>query len=437
MANCFVIHTPVLWSVVILQLLNIKPQNCLDNGLARTPPMGWMSWERYRCQIDCNRYPNECISEKLIQRTVDRLVEDGWGATGYRYVMIDDCWQELFRDRGTTKIVASLERFPNGIGAVGDYIHSKGLLFGIYLDYGTQTCEGYPGSMNYLEIDAKSLAEWKVDYVKVDGCYSPQEKMPGGYEELGRLMNQTGRPIVYSCSYPAYIDWRSNHSLIDWDRLQRNCNLWRMYDDVQDSWRSVLSILNVYVNHNDLLKKIAGPGHWNDPDMLVLGNFGLSKDQQRVQMGMWCMLAAPLIISTDLDNIDPFSADLLKNARLLAIDQDAGGYEAKYIKTKEGVQMWSRKLTSQPHSWAIAFVNIVDGGGPIKLPVTLREMQLENLNGEDDIYYTLIDVFDGSEFGIVQLDERWFARVNPTGIAMYELRSNKRQFDYLFWLPGL
>ncbi|CAH8517095.1 unnamed protein product [Dicrocoelium dendriticum] len=307
-----------------------------------------------------------------------------------------------------------------------------GLLFGIYLDYGTKTCEGFPGSMDYLETDAKSLAKWKVDYVKVDGCYSPEERMPLGYEDFGKYINQTGRPIVYSCSYPAYIGWQANHSLVEWERLKKNCNLWRMLSDVQDSWDSVMSIINVYKEHGSLLTSVAGPGHWNDPDMLVVGNYGLSKDQQRVQMGMWCMLAAPLILSVDLDNIDEFSAELLKNPHLLAINQDPGGHQAKLVKVKQEVMMWSRKLDSEPRTWAITFLYTVGGGGPIRVPTTLNEMALDGLNSTLDIYFTLTDVFDGSVFGKVKKAESFFVQVNPSGLAMYHVRGEERpRFEHL------
>ncbi|CAH8643826.1 unnamed protein product [Schistosoma rodhaini] len=165
--------------------------------MATVPPMGWMTWQRFRCQIDCLNYPEGCISEKLIKRTANRLVLDGWRDVGYRYVIIDDCWPEWKRDSKTNEIVADNKRFPNGIKSVGQYLHSKNLRFGIYLDYGTRTCEGYPGSMNYLEVDAKSVAKWEADYVKMDGCNSPENIMPDGYGKFSKLLNATGRAMEY------------------------------------------------------------------------------------------------------------------------------------------------------------------------------------------------------------------------------------------------
>ncbi|TGZ65194.1 hypothetical protein CRM22_005966 [Opisthorchis felineus] len=410
--------------LVILCTVLLNGVIALENGLARTPPMGWMSWQRFRCQTNCAQYPDDCISEKLIKRTVDRIISDGWKEVGYEYVITDDCWPERERDRDTQEIVADRTRFPNGIEGLGEYIHGHGLKFGIYLDYGTLTCAGYPGSMNFLEIDSKSLARWKVDYVKVDGCYSPVEAMPDGYEKFSRLLNETGRPIVYSCSYPAYIPWRSNPRSLDWERLKTNCNLWRMFDDIDDSWGSVLTIINFMRDTQSTLQPIAGPGHWNDPDMLVIGNFGLSMDQQRVQMGMWCLFAAPLLISADMDHMDPGSEEILKNPHLISINQDSGGHQAKYITTKNGVQLWTRQLADQSNTWAIAFMNPVSGGGPKAISVALKDMQLESPPLEP-IFFDLTDVFTGEVFGSVQLNEMFTVRVNPTGIVMFKVEVHK------------
>ncbi|CAH8599295.1 unnamed protein product [Schistosoma guineensis] len=412
---------PILTIVLEVFILTASCVLCLDNGMATLPPMGWMTWQRFRCQIDCHNYPDDCISEKLIKRTANRLVLDGWRDLGYRYVIIDDCWPERKRDSKTNEIVADYKRFPNGIKSVGQYLHSKHLLFGIYLDYGTQTCEGYPGSMNYLEVDADSVAKWEADYVKMDGCNSPQKSMPEGYGKFSKLLNATGRPIVFSCSYPAYIPWMKNTSLIDWKRLKNNCNLWRMLGDVQDSWSSVISIINAYKLQNDVLPKLAGPGHWNDPDMLLMGNFGLSDDQKRVQMGMWCMFAAPLLISADMEKLDNFSVSLLRNARLLAIDQDKGGHQAEFIKSRNDVQMWMRQLDGDPLGWAIAFLYTTDGGGPIHFYTSLGEFKSRSYRISGD-QFELLDVFNGDKLKVIQRREKFMISINPNGIMMYRVK---------------
>ncbi|CAH8539069.1 unnamed protein product [Schistosoma turkestanicum] len=419
---------------LIITLTCFTPVLCLNNGLAITPPMGWMTWQRFRCQIDCERYPNDCINEQLIKRTADKLAMDGWRDLGYRYVIIDDCWPERQRDTQTNEIIADRIRFPNGIKSISKYLHSKNLLFGIYLDYGLKTCENYPGSMNYLNVDANSLAQWEADYVKMDGCNSSEEIMPDGYEIFAKLMNATGRPIVFSCSYPAYLPWINNSNLINWERLQQNCNLWRMLGDIQDSWSSVVSIINAYKLRNDILPKVAGPGHWNDPDMLLLGNFGLSIDQQRVQMGMWCMFAAPLIISTDMDKLDAFSASLLRNPRLLAINQDKGGHQAEYITTKNHTQLWIRQLDGNPMGWAIACFYTTDGGGPIHLDISLEQFHSATYKISGDTF-ELTDVFTGDIVKGITLTEKFMIPINPSGIMMFRVKSilkryNKNKLDY-------
>ncbi|KAH8874615.1 Alpha-N-acetylgalactosaminidase [Schistosoma japonicum] len=392
----------LLGLIFILETIILISSNVygLDNGLARTPPMGWMTWQRFRCQIDCKEYPNDCINENLIKRTADKLVLNGWRDLGYKYVIIDDCWPARKRDSKTNELVPDPDRFPNGMKNVGEYLHSKNLLFGIYLDYGTLTCEGYPGSMNYLELDARSIAEWKVDYVKMDGCYSLPNIQPEGYENFSRLLNTTGRPMVFVI-------------------LKKNCNLWRVLGDIQDSWSSVVSIINAYKIRNDILPKVAGPGHWNDPDTLLLGNYGLSNDQKRVHFGMWCMFAAPLLISADMDNMDGFSVSLLRNAHLLAIDQDKGGHQAEFVKSRNG--FWIRQLDGDPIGWAIACFYTIDGGGPIHLFTSLHEFisQAYMITGE---HFELIDVFTGVKFNEVKLNETFKIVINPSGIMMYRVK---------------
>lgn len=154
--------------------LLIASSVALDNGLARTPPMGWLSWVRYACQTDCVTYPEECIDEKLYMEQADRMAADGWKDVGYEYVNIDDCWSEMVRDPTTNKLVANQQRFPSGIKALADYVHAKGLKLGIYGDMGTKTCAGYPGFWNgsetLFDLDTKTFAEWGIDSLKVDGC---------------------------------------------------------------------------------------------------------------------------------------------------------------------------------------------------------------------------------------------------------------------------
>uniref|UniRef100_A0A673VB43 Alpha-galactosidase n=1 Tax=Suricata suricatta TaxID=37032 RepID=A0A673VB43_SURSU len=249
----------VVLVVLVAQVLG------LDNGLLRKPPMGWLAWERFRCNTNCDEDPKNCISERLFMEMADHLARDGWRDLGYTYLNIDDCWIGGRDAEG--RLTADPKRFPHGIAFLADYAHSLGLKLGIYADLGNFTCMGYPGTMldNVIQ-DAQTFAEWKVDMLKLDACYSTPEERAMGYPKMAAALNATGRPIAFSCSWPAYeggLPPKVNYSL-----LPEICNLWRNYDDIQDSWSSVLSILDWFVKHQDTLQPVAGPGHWNDPDMV-------------------------------------------------------------------------------------------------------------------------------------------------------------------------
>ncbi|XP_057661411.1 alpha-N-acetylgalactosaminidase-like isoform X2 [Diorhabda carinulata] len=256
------INMTLKFFMIIMSVLTVV--NGLDNGLARTPPMGWMQWERFRCLTDCDNYPDECISDKLFRAMADHMLSDGYLDAGYEYVIIDDCWFSHKRD-SEGRLQPDSDRFPYGIKSLADYIHSKGLKFGIYADYGIFTCAGYPGSLNHLEIDANTFADWGVDYLKFDGCYSDYITIDKGYIEMGKYLNATDRPIVYSCSWPAYQE--SNDMESNYTALAQTCNLWRNWDDIDDSWESVSEIISWFSTNQDRLAPFSGPGHWNDPDM--------------------------------------------------------------------------------------------------------------------------------------------------------------------------
>ncbi|CAK1584743.1 unnamed protein product [Parnassius mnemosyne] len=377
----------------------------LDNGLALTPPMGWLTWERFRCIIDCKKYPQECISESLIKRTTDIMEKEGYLAAGYNYVGIDDCWLEEKRD-ANKRMVADRQRFPSGIKALADYIHGKGLKFGMYQDYGTKTCAGYPGVLGYEEIDVKTFAEWEVDYIKLDGCNVDASKYDTGYPAFGKLLNETGRPILYSCSWPAY----QNNP--DYTSIAKHCNLWRNYQDIDDSWTSVKNIMQWYAKNQDELVKYAGPGHWNDPDMLIIGNFGLSLDQARVQMAVWSILAAPLLMSVDLATIRPEFKEVLLNEDVIAVDQDPLGKQGLRVWTGSGCEIWNRELADG--SYAIAFVNLREDGAPFTLQASFDDMKIPKQ------IYKVKDLYNDEKTTFCDIKGKFETRINPTGVRFYK-----------------
>ncbi|KPJ03256.1 Alpha-N-acetylgalactosaminidase [Papilio xuthus] len=392
----------VLWYIFLWLLPSCLS---LDNGLALTPPMGWLTWERFRCITDCKAYPQECISEALIKRTADIMVKEGYQAAGYNYIAIDDCWLERERD-ANNRMVADRHRFPSGMKALADYVHERGLKFGIYQDYGTMTCAGYPGVLGYEEIDVKTFAEWDVDYIKLDGCYVDSTKMDTGYPAFGKLLNETGRPMLYSCSWPAYQD-KPNY-----DSIERHCNLWRNWGDIDDSWTSVTSIMSWFANNQDELVKHAGPGHWNDPDMLIIGNFGLSLDQARVQMAVWSVLAAPLLMSVDLATIRPEFKEILLNKDIIEVDQDPLGKQGLRVWTGSNCEIWTRELFDG--SYAIAFVNLREDGAPYTLSVRAHHMKIPNQT------YKVKDLYKEEESRVFGAEDVFETRINPTGVRFYK-----------------
>ncbi|XP_044727595.1 alpha-N-acetylgalactosaminidase-like [Chrysoperla carnea] len=385
----------------------------LDNGLALTPPMGWLSWERYRCTIDCKNYPTECISEDLFKRAADLMVSEGFLDAGYEYVIIDDCWLANERDENG-RLQPDPERFPSGIKALADYVHKKGLKFGIYEDYGTKTCAGYPGILGHLEIDAKTFADWEVDYVKIDGCNANISTFAEGYTAFGKYLNETGRPIVYQCQWSTYEEINGIHS--DYAAISKTCNLWRNYGDIQDSWDSLLDVLDFFGKHQDRFIPYAGPGHWNDPDMIIIGNYGLTYDQSRAQMALWTILSAPLLLSTDLTSIRPAHKEILLNKDIIAINKDPLAIQGRRVYKEKKIEVWTRPISpiiDGYYSYAICILNRNRNEMPTKVNFTLSDLGLNATN------YNLQDLFDPDKdpinpVSVIQIS------VNPSGVKFYK-----------------
>lgn len=348
------------------------PALSLRNGLATTPPMGWLAWERFRCNIDCERDPHNCIREELFQEMAQRLVRDGYQAAGYELVGIDDCWMAETRD-GDGRMLADPERFPSGIKALADYVHARGLKLGLYSDIGLKTCEKYPGMAGHMEIDAETFASWEIDYLKVDGCFANFEMYGVLYPALGRLLNATGRPIVYSCSWPAYYHYMSptarqmisNYDVPYEAMKDGGCNLWRNWMDIDTSWDAIKAIIKYWFKaslRSPGFTDIAGPGTWNDPDMLIIGNEGITVQNSRAQMAMWSIFAAPLLMSNDLRRISAQAKDILLNREVIAVDQDPLGKQGIPVacvdKDCSNFQVWKRDLADG--SLAVALLNLSD-----------------------------------------------------------------------------
>lgn len=368
-------HTRVHWSVIVFATLvvsmactavqaAVSPHSY--NGLALTPPMGFNNWAHYECKLN----------EKLFVDTADALVATGLAKFGYRYVNIDDCWMEKQRN-SAGELVANPKLFPHGMRWLGDYIHSKGLKFGIYEDAGYMTCQKAPGMYGHIEQDVKTFVSWGVDYLKLDYCYSPDDRYPGKdfsqvahivYGEVSAALLKSGRNIVFSCSPPAYVFGKPGEfaEVMSW--IGSVCNLWRTDDDIFDAWKSVLANYEGNVG----LAKYAFPGGWNDADMLEVGNPGMSLTEQQSQFSLWAMMASPLLISTDVAKLSPAALKILSNQNVIAIDQDPPGRQASVVRQIGHVDILSRPLANGDH--AIALFN--KGAKPEKISVNIMAIGL-------------------------------------------------------------
>jgi alpha-galactosidase len=322
----------LLWATAVWAADNPAPAGA--SHLALTPPMGWNTWNKFACNV----------SEDLVRGMADAVVKSGMKQAGYQYVIIDDCWQ-VGRDR-EGNILPDPERFPSGMKALGDYIHSLGLKFGIYSDTGSKTCAGRPGSRGYEFQDARQYAAWGVDYLKYDWCSTTTQDAHASYALMRQALDASGRPIVFSiCEWGTAKPWL-------WG-TEAGGNLWRTTGDIQDVWEGKIKwgngsccgygVINI-LEMQDGLASYAGPGHWNDPDMLEVGNGGMTETEYRSHFSLWALLAAPLIAGNDLRHMTPAIQEILTNQEVVAVDQDPLGNEGRPVARHGDLEVWARPL---------------------------------------------------------------------------------------------
>ncbi|MGL1885783.1 MAG: glycoside hydrolase family 27 protein [Reichenbachiella sp.] len=310
-------------------------------GLALTPPMGWNSWNKFSCDVD----------ENLIKETADAMVSSGMKDAGYEYIVIDDCWHGERDSLGF--IQPDPTRFPSGIKALADYIHSKGLKFGIYSDAGWETCGGRPGSRGREYQDAMTYANWGVDYLKYDWCNTEGLKGEGAYLTMRDALYEAGRPIVLSIC-----EWGDDKP---WDWAPPIGHLWRTTGDIYNcfdceedhgTWSSwgVLQIIDMREN----IRQVAGPGSWNDPDMMEIGN-GMSINEDRAHFSLWAIQAAPLIAGNDIRNMSEETMKILTNKDVIEIDQDSLGVQGYKHLDEEDYEIWVKPLSNG--DVALCFLN--------------------------------------------------------------------------------
>ncbi|WP_225992811.1 carbohydrate-binding protein [Actinomadura rudentiformis] len=316
-----------------------RPAIALENGLARTPPMGFNNWNTTACRPEFN--------EAMVKAIADIFVSRGLKDVGYEYVNIDDCWAEPQRD-ANGDLVPHRTRFPNGIKAVADYVHSKGLKFGIYTSAGTKTCNGaggFPGALNNEQRDADLFASWGVDYLKYDNCNNQGVDAQVRYTRMRDALANTGRPITYSIC-----EWGRTGPPRVWEWGKDVGNLWRTTGDISDNWTSMIGKAQA----NRSLARYAGPGHWNDPDMLEVGNGGMTPAEYRTHFSLWAVMAAPLLIGSDLREVSEDTFTILKNTDVIAVDQDKLGRQATVVSASGGHVVYSKVLANGDRAVALS-----------------------------------------------------------------------------------
>lgn len=318
--------------------------------LAQTPPMGWNTWNTFSSHIH----------ETLVRETAEAMIASGMRDAGYVYLVLDDTWSTQQRD-AQGSLVPDPEKFPSGMKALADWLHERGFKLGIYSCAGPRTCADYPGSWGHEFQDARLFASWGIDYLKYDWCNSGTADPRDAYKRMSAAIRTAGRPVVFSLC-----EW--GHSK-PWEWASEVGHLWRTTGDIYDSydgqkgwemgWKRILDLQHELVTNTgpDGLGKYAGPGHWNDPDMLEVGNPGLSFGESRAHFSFWCMLAAPLMAGNDLRHMTPEVRTLLTDRDVIAIDQDALGKQGfrALADPAKGIEIWAKELSGG--EWAVCALN--------------------------------------------------------------------------------
>ncbi|CAM5308456.1 ricin-type beta-trefoil lectin domain protein [Streptomyces avidinii] len=410
-----------------------EPRATSDTPLALTPPMGWNNWAHYMCDID----------EAKVVANADALVSTGLAAKGYDTVTVDDCWMTRSRD-AQGALVVDTAKFPHGMAWLGEYLHAKGLKFGIYQDAGSLTCEKYPGSgapqgggENHYAQDARQFASWEVDYVKMDGCnlwipegMTKEQAYRDAYNAVAKALRESGRDMVLSASAPAYFqqgEWGGSdwHRVLGW--VGETGQLWREGKDIKvynpaapatSRWSAVLG----NYGYNRWLGRYAGPGNWNDPDFLIAGAPGLTAAESRSQVALWAMMASPFILSSDVSKLTPAGLTALGNTRMIRLDQDPMGRQGAVVSSNATFEILVRPLANGDR--AVAVLNRSATARDINVP--LDEIGLTDCtvgaDAEDlwsgtrrEVSGALTGKVAGHDTGVWRLTPHGCAEAVPTG----------------------
>ncbi len=356
----------------------------LRDGLAPTPPMGWNSWNRFQTKID----------ERLVRETAEAMVETGMRDAGYRYVVIDDGWEAPERT-AAGDLESDPARFGAGIAALAGAVHGLDLRFGIYTDAGTRTCAGYVGSLGFEFRDARRFASWGVDYVKIDWCNTGGLGTHAAYWKWSQAFRAAGRPMVLSVC-----EWGRTRP---WLWAGRVGHLWRTCWDIQDTWESLVAVLDEQRG----LAPYGGPDRWNDPDMLEVGNGGMTLEEYRAHFSLWCLLAAPLMAGNDVRSMPGAVRDILVAPEPIAVDQDPLGRQGDLVRADDGREVWARELADG--SSAVVLFN----RGPSAAEIVVR---WADLGWDARVRATVRDLWERAD--LASAAEGWSTAVPAHGARM-------------------
>ena len=378
-------------------------------GLAMTPPMGWNSWNTFETNID----------EKLVKETADIMVSSGMAAAGYNYIVLDDGWMTRERD-ANGDLVPDPVKFPNGMKAVIDYVHSKGLKFGLYNCAGTQTCAGYPGTRGYEYQDARFYAKLGIDFLKYDWCNTQGITAKEAYSTMSNALKTAGKPIVFSLC-----EWGDNQPW-EWGKLIGN--LWRISGDIypcfdcefkheQGNWSS-WGFMKIIEMRKDI-RKYSGPDHWNDFDMMEVGD-GMTNTEDKAHFTMWCMMASPLIAGNDFRKMSKETLAILTNAALIAVNQDKIGIQGFKYAAEDGLEVWVKPLSNG--NWAITFLNRSERIKKINFDWkknTIKDVDFGYLADFNSTVFKITDLWKNKETGNTR--KNFFSELAPHDVIALKL----------------
>jgi alpha-galactosidase len=373
----------LLFSIFVFVILTsaFSQSKMLTGQLAPTPPMGFNTWNTFQTKI----------SEDMLKEMVDVYVSSGMKESGYQYFVLDDGWMSMERDQNGS-LVADPVKFPHRMKAFADYVHSKGLKFGIYNCAGSKTCAGYPGTRGHEYEDARLYASWGVDFLKYDWCNTDSLNTPEAYKTMSAALKATGRPIVFSiCEWGGHAPWLWAGGVGELYRTTGDITPSFVIDKNYGNWtaQSVVSILDKQIP----IRKYNGPNHWNDPDMLEVGN-GMTYNEDKSHFSLWCMLAAPLAAGNDLRKMSPQTRDILTNKEMIAVDQDERGISAFKMVMEDSLELWVKPLKNNE----VAFCFFNRTAGSKKLNLNWKDLNISDPQSGleihfDNQYFTLRDLW--------------------------------------------